>query len=84
VLRDQTGSEAQRHTLVLIDGVPVNDTEQLLRYDARRLHYINVYDGQYTFGHGVYDGVISFVTRSGRLTNYPTEHNTQYVVYQFP
>ena len=84
VLRDQTGSEAQRHTLVLIDGVPVNDTEQLLRYDARRLHYINVYDGQYTFGHGVYDGVISFVTRSGRLTNYPTERNTQYVVYQFP
>ena len=71
-------------TLVLIDGMPVNDVEQLLNYDARRMHYINIYDDQFTFGNGVYDGILSFVTRSGRLTNYPTEPNMQYLVYDFP
>ena len=71
-------------SLVLIDGMPVLDTERLLNYDARRVHHINVYDGQYTFGHGVYNGILSFVTRSGQLTNYPTERNTQYLVYDFP
>ena len=71
-------------TLVLIDGMPVNDIERLLNYDARRIHYINIYDNQFTFGNGVYNGILSFVTRSGRLTNYPTEPYVQYLVYDFP
>ena len=71
-------------TLVLIDGMPVTDVERLLSYDARRVHHINIYGGQYTFGHGVYNGILSFVTRSGQLTNYPTEPNMQYLIYEFP
>lgn len=71
-------------TLVLIDGMPVFDVERLLNYDARRIHYINIYGDQYTFGNGVYNGILSFVTRSGRLTNYPIERNMQYLVYDFP
>ena len=71
-------------SLVLIDGMPVMDTERLLNYDARRVHYINIYGDQFTFGNGVYSGILSFITRSGRLTNYPTEPNFQYLVYSFP
>lgn len=71
-------------SLVLIDGMPVINMERLLNYDARRVHYINIYGGQYTFGHGIYNGILSFVSRSGRLTNYPTEPNMQYLVYDFP
>ena len=71
-------------SLVLIDGMPVLDAERLLSYDARRVHHINIYDGQYTFGHGVYNGVLSFVTRSGQLTNFPTDRNMQYLEYTFP
>ena len=71
-------------SLVLIDGMPVMDTERLLNYDARRVHYINIYGDQFTFGRGVYSGILSFITRSGRLTNYPTEPNVQYLVYSFP
>ena len=71
-------------SLVLIDGMPVFDTERLLSYDARRIHYINIYGGHYTFGNNIYNGLLSFVTRSGRLTNYPTEHNMQYLEYDFP
>lgn len=70
--------------MVLIDGMPVIDTERLLKYDARRIQYINIYGDMYTFGNGVYNGILSFITRSGRLTNYPTEPNTQYLVYEFP
>ena len=70
--------------MVLIDGMPVIDIERLLNYDARRIQYINIYGGQYTFGNGVYNGILSFITRSGQLTNYPTEPNVQYLVYDFP
>ena len=71
-------------TLVLIDGMPVFDIERLLNYDARRIHYINIYADKFTFGNGVYNGILSFITRSGKLTNYPTEPNVQYLVYDFP
>ena len=84
VRREQEVYNSSLQTLVLIDGMPVNDTERLLNYDARRIHYINIYAGQFTFGNGIYNGVLSFVTRSGRLTNYPIEPNAQYLVYEFP
>jgi hypothetical protein len=71
-------------TMVLIDGMPVNDVDRLMNYDARRIHYINIYANQFKFGYGVYNGILSFVTRSGRLTNYPIERNMQYLVYEFP
>ena len=71
-------------SMVLIDGMPVFNIERLLNYDARRIHYINIYGDQYTFGNGVYNGILSFITRSGRLTNYPIEPNMQYLVYDFP
>ena len=71
-------------SLVLIDGMPVLDVESLLDYDARRIHYINIYGSQYTFGNGLYNGILSFVSRSGQLTNYPIEPNMQYLEYEFP
>ena len=71
-------------TLVLIDGMPVFDVERLLNYDARRIHHINIYTEQYNFGNTIYNGILSFISRSGRLTNYPTEPNVQYLVYVFP
>ena len=84
VRTELTPTDSSWPTLVLIDGMPVFDVERLLNYDARRVHFINIYGGQYTFGGSLYNGVLSFVTRSGRLTNYPTEPNAQYLVYDFP
>ena len=81
---DQAPSASLWPSLVLIDGMPVINVERLLSYDARRIHYINIYGGQYTFGNVLYNGILSFVTRSGQLTNYPPEPNAQYLVYGFP
>ena len=84
VRKEQEAYNSSWPAKVLIDGMPVIDIERLLNYDARRIQYINIYGGQYTFGSGVYNGILSFITRSGRLTNYPIERNMQYLVYEFP
>ena len=84
VRNKEDGYDTLWPAMVLIDGMPVMDVERLLNYDARRIHYINIYGSQYTFGNGVYNGILSFITRSGKLTNYPTEPNMQYLVYEFP
>lgn len=84
VLFDPNEGLSSWPALVFVDGMPVIDVDRLLKYDARRIHYINEYDGRFTFGGGIYKGIVSFVSRSGTLTNYPTEPNTQYLVYDFP
>jgi hypothetical protein len=85
MVRDKQGDyDSSWPALVFIDGMPVIDVDRLLNYDARRIHYVNIYRKKYTFGNGIYNGIVSLVSRSGRLTNYPTEPNTQYVVYEFP
>ena len=85
MVRDEQGNyDSSWPAMVFIDGMPVIDVDRLLNYDARRIHYVNIYRKKYTFGNGIYNGIVSLVSRSGRLTNYPTEPNTQYVVYEFP
>ena len=84
-VRDEDGNyDNSWPAMVFIDGMPVIDVDRLLNYDARRIHYVNIFRNKYTFGREVYRGIVSFVSRSGRLTNYPTEPNVQYLVYEFP
>ena len=70
--------------LTLVDGMPVRDVEDVLKYDARRVNHILVYDGHYTFGNQMYKGIVNIVTRTGRLTNFPIAKGSLYIEYSFP
>lgn len=71
--------------LVLIDGMPTNDIKRLMRYDARRVHHINIYNDRYALGrNNIYKGIVSIVTRGGNITNFPPDLGSQYIVYNFP
>lgn len=70
--------------MVLLDGMPVKDIDRLLKYDARRVHYIFIYDDYYTFGNIMYKGMINIITRTGKLTNFPPEKTSAFLIYDFP
>ena len=53
-------------------------------YDARRIHYILIYRGKYTFGDNVQEGVISFTTYTGELPSYQLTENERLYEYDFP
>ena len=63
-------------TLVLIDGMPVINTERLLNYDARRIHYVNIYGGQYIFGSGVYNGILYSIGHHGERYEFSFDVHT--------
>lgn len=70
--------------LVLFDGMPVNNIDDILEYDARLLKYIEIYNQVFTFGSSVCQGIISFVSHQGRLSNYKLDEGSRLVVYDFP
>lgn len=79
-----TGHSADCPALVLLDGVPVYDLDAFLDYDARRLKYVHIYTDRFTFGKSFCQGVISFITHSGRLANYRLDAGSRLYTYAFP
>ncbi len=84
LLREDTNQYSDFKALVLIDGVPIENHEQALAYDARLLQYIHQYQGGYTFGGQVYDGIISMITRKGNLSGLRLADNCTLITYEFP
>ncbi len=70
--------------LVLLDGMPVYDINEILNYDAYLIKYVQIYNGRYTFGDSCAEGVISFISRKGRLSNYKLDEGSHLFSYSFP
>jgi len=79
--------ENQRYstgTLVLLDGIPIYDHEDILNYNPMYIKRINVYDGRYTFGGESFEGIVSFITREGNLPFFQLGEGAQLLNYDCP
>lgn len=70
--------------LVLLDGLPVYDIDDILEYDSHLVRYVHIYTGNFFFGRSCCQGIISFVTRGGRLSNYKLDAAMHLLSYSFP
>lgn len=70
--------------LVLVDGVAFNDHSDVLGYNARQVHYIHQYRGDYALGESFYGGILSLVTHRGMLSDIRMHEHMQMVSYEFP
>ncbi len=53
--------------LVLFDGVPVSDIEELMKVSAKELERIEIINTRYFYSDYVFEGIISFVSKEGIL-----------------
>ncbi len=83
-LNPETHTTSHWPALVLLDGMPVYDIDEILAYDSHLVRYVQIYLGRYFFGASCCEGVISFVTRGGRLSNYKLDAGSHLVSYAFP
>lgn len=72
------------NTLVLLDGVPIYDHEDILRYNPQNISMLYVCDGRYVFGGLAFDGIVSFVTYQGNLPFFQLNTESQLVEYDCP
>jgi len=60
--------------LVLIDGCPIQDLNELFDYPANAVHKVGIINNPYIYGPKTFSGVISFTTKSNDFepkTNFP-------------
>jgi len=71
-------------TLVLLDGVPIYDHEDILQYNPMYIKQLDIYDGRYVFGSEIYECIVSFITREGDLEFFQLSEGSQLLDYECP
>lgn len=84
VLREDGRQFNSGNTLVLLDGVPLFDHQDILDYNPRNVRMINIYSGRYLFGGDTYECMASFITHRGDLSAIQLNNNEQLIEYDLP
>ena len=71
-------------TLVLLDGIPVYNHEDILQYNPFYIKRINIYDGRYMFGNENYECIVSFTTTDFDLPFFQLGEGAQLLNYECP
>ena len=71
-------------TLVLLDGVPVYNHEDILEYNPMHIKKINIYENQYMFGNIDFDCIVSFITKGKNLPYFQLTGESQLFNYECP
>jgi hypothetical protein len=63
----------QNDPLVLLDGLPLFDSNKLMAYDPLKIKQLDVLTARYYQGPLVYDGVVSYTTYGGELDGFSVD-----------
>ncbi len=69
--------------LILLDGVPVFDTDKIMAFDPLKIKKLEVMDGMYYLGHRSFSGVVSYTTYKGDLAGFELDPRALVLSYQF-
>lgn len=69
-------------SLVLVDGVPVFDMDQVIGFSPLKVKQLDVVTNHYFMGEARFTGIISFLTYKGDLASYPLEPRVLKVDYE--
>jgi len=68
--------ESGLNTLVLVDGIMVQDQNDLILYNAAKIKKISVVSEQYLYGSEIFEGIVSIETFEGDFNSIP---NADYI-----
>lgn len=71
LIPDQTLRITMENPLVLLDGMPVFDVNQIMAFDPLKIRQLDVVTSRYVVGPAIHEGVVSYTTYSGDLAGFP-------------
>ncbi len=72
------------NTLVLIDGIPLNNHDMIFYYDPALVEQLDVYRGMYVFGEHFFDGIAAFKTYHNDYPGLTANKSMQFYQYAGP
>ena len=70
--------------LVIVDGIPVNDHDEIFNYDPLSVEQINLYYGPFNMGGARFDGIIELITYNRLHQGLYLNKSTQLINYESP
>ncbi|HEY4336832.1 MAG TPA: hypothetical protein VGM89_13070, partial [Puia sp.] len=67
--------------LVLVDGVPITNTNNIIHFDPLKMQKIEVVAKRYFVAGALYDGIVSYNTYQGDISGFPLDANAYTVDY---
>jgi hypothetical protein len=68
--------------MILLDGVPVLDTDDIMRVDPLTVKKLEVVQRQYYLGQAVFSGIVSYTTYKGDLGNLELDPRSMSLNYE--
>jgi hypothetical protein len=68
--------------LVLVDGVPISDVNQVIRFDPLKMKKMEIMIRRYFLGDSLFNGIISYGTYTGDLSGFPLDRNAYILDYE--
>ncbi len=78
---DTEGELERFDPMVLMDGVPIKNINDLVEYDAMEVDRVEVIRKKYYYGPVVFYGIISIRTKEGNLRKFPIEDRLRKISY---
>ena len=72
----------EEEPLVMIDGVPMFDTDKVLTFDPLKIKALQVIDGLYYLGPVSFPGIVSYTTYKGDLAGFPIDPRALVLSYE--
>jgi hypothetical protein len=61
--------------LTLVDGVPVSDFNNIIRFDPLKIRKLDIMTKRYLLNDSLFTGIISYTTYEGNLSGFPVDKN---------
>lgn len=68
--------------LVLLDGVPVFNTDKVMAFSPLKIQKLDVVTNRYFLGTALFNGIVSYMTYKGDLAGFPLEANLLKLDYE--
>lgn len=70
--------------LVLLNGVPVQEHDDLFNYSPEHIKRVDIYRSRFVFGNFASYGIVHFISYNNELPGFKPNESTQFLSYEMP
>lgn len=78
----QSNIPFEEEPLIMLDGVPIFDTDKIIAFDPLKIRKLEVLDGLYYLGPMAFSGVVSYTTYKGDLAGFQLDPRALVLSYE--